>query len=74
MVAVLIYGLVMFPNIHLTNFVDCTAMHLFMGRNMIPTLLADTYYAIHSKYGSEGTIEGCFPLLYKWFMSHMPVS
>ncbi|XP_058760779.1 uncharacterized protein LOC131634139 [Vicia villosa] len=70
--AVMIYGLVLFPNI--PNFVDLTAICLFMDQNPVPTLLADTYYAIHSKYGKKGSVGGCLPLLYKWFTSHLPKS
>lgn len=72
-VAALIYGLVMFPNLQLSNFVDSTAWYLFVEGNPVPTLLADTYYSIHTKHGSDGTIAGYLPILYKWFMSHLPV-
>ncbi|XP_058745900.1 uncharacterized protein LOC131618753 [Vicia villosa] len=70
--AALIYGIVMFPNIH--KFVDLAAICLFMDKNPIPTLLADTYYSIHSRHGKRGAIRGCLPLLYKWFKSHLPAS
>ncbi|XP_058725918.1 uncharacterized protein LOC131597226 [Vicia villosa] len=52
----MIYGLVMFPNI--PNFIDLTAICLFMDQNPVPTLLADTYYAIHSRYGKKGSVGG----------------
>ncbi|XP_058768986.1 uncharacterized protein LOC131642835 [Vicia villosa] len=68
----MIYGLVLFPNI--PNFVDLTAICLFMDENPVPTLLADTYYAIHSRYGAKGAVGGCLPLLYEWFISHLPKS
>src|SRR4051812_41871044 len=70
LLAVMIYGLVMFPNI--PNFVDLTAVCLFMDQNPVPTLLADTYYIIHSRYGKKGSVGGCLPLLYEWFTSHLP--
>jgi len=71
LVAVLIYGLVLFPSV--PNFVDSDAVHIFMGKNPVPTLLADTYYIIHSKYGTKKSINCCLPLLYKWFLSHLPL-
>ncbi|XP_058752890.1 uncharacterized protein LOC131626083 [Vicia villosa] len=70
LLAVMIYGLVLFPNI--PNFVDLTAVCLFMDQNPVPTLLADTYYTIHSRYGKKGSVGGCLPLLYEWFTSHLP--
>ncbi|XP_058764548.1 uncharacterized protein LOC131638006 [Vicia villosa] len=70
LLAVMIYGLVLFPNI--SNFVDLTAVCLFMDQNPVPTLLADTYYTIHSRYGKKGSVGGCLPLLYEWFTSHLP--
>ncbi|XP_058722777.1 uncharacterized protein LOC131594613 [Vicia villosa] len=72
LLAVMIYGLVMFPNI--PNFVDLTAICLFLDQNHVPTLLADTYYAIHSRYGKKGSVRGCLPILYEWFSSHLPKS
>ncbi|XP_058726083.1 uncharacterized protein LOC131597400 [Vicia villosa] len=72
LLAVLIYGIVMFPNIH--KFVDLAAICLFMDKNPVPTLLADTYYSIHSRHGKRGAIQGCLPLLYIWFKSHLPTS
>ncbi|XP_058784092.1 uncharacterized protein LOC131658859 [Vicia villosa] len=72
LLAVLIYGIVMFPNIH--KFVDLAAICLFVDKNPIPTLLADTYYSIHSRYGKGGAIRNCLSLLYTWFKSHLPTS
>ncbi|XP_058741278.1 uncharacterized protein LOC131613645 [Vicia villosa] len=72
LLAVLIYGIVMFPNIH--KFVDLAAICLFVEKNPIPTLLADTYYSVHSRYGKGGAIRNCLPLLYTWFKSHLPTS
>ncbi|KAI5431214.1 hypothetical protein KIW84_035395 [Lathyrus oleraceus] len=44
--AIMIYGIVLFPS--MPNFVDLAAVTIFLGGNLVPTLLADTYYAIHS--------------------------
>ncbi|XP_058769140.1 uncharacterized protein LOC131643006 [Vicia villosa] len=70
LLALMIYGLVLFPNI--PNFVDLTVVCLFMDQNPVPTFLADTYYTIHSRYGKKGSVGGCLPLLYEWFTSHLP--
>ncbi|XP_058741210.1 uncharacterized protein LOC131613569 [Vicia villosa] len=69
--ALLVYGLFLFPNIN--NFVDMNAIKIFMKKNPVPTLLGDTYYSIHlrNSYG-KGMATYCTPLLYKWYISHMP--
>ncbi|RHN58830.1 hypothetical protein MtrunA17_Chr4g0006651 [Medicago truncatula] len=51
--ALLIYGLVLFPN--LDDFVDMNAIEIFHSKNPVPTLLADTYHAIHDR-----TLKGQF--------------
>ncbi|KAK2382937.1 hypothetical protein QL285_070443 [Trifolium repens] len=69
--ALLIYGLVLFPNID--NFVDINTIQIFLTKNPVPTLLADTYHSIHDRTSvGRGTIFCCTPLLYKWFISHLP--
>ncbi|KAI5404770.1 hypothetical protein KIW84_051795 [Lathyrus oleraceus] len=70
--AVMIYGIVLFPS--MPNFVDYAAVIIFLGGNPVPTLLADTYYVIHSRHGKGGAIRCCLPLLLRWFMSLLPVS
>ncbi|XP_050909338.1 uncharacterized protein LOC127123126 [Lathyrus oleraceus] len=69
----LIYGIVLFPNID--DFMDVNAIRIFLISNPVPTLLGDTYHSIHhrNKKGG-GTILCCAPLLYKWFISHLPRS
>ena len=65
--ALLIYGLVLFPNIQ--NFVDVNALRIFMIGNPVPTLLGDTYHSIHHRTLIEGgLVNCCAPLLYRWFM------
>jgi hypothetical protein len=62
--ALLIYGLIIFP--HLDNFVDMNANMIFRSKNPVPTLLADTYRAIHARSGKgRGYIYCCVPLLYR---------
>ncbi|CAL5211354.1 unnamed protein product [Lathyrus oleraceus] len=67
----LIYGLVLFPNID--KFVDVNAIRIFSALNPVPTLLGDTYFSLHMRNAKGGgAIVCCFPLLYKWFISHLP--
>ena len=66
-------GSILFPN--LDNFVDMNAIEIFHSRNPVPTLLADTYHAIHDRtLKGRGFILCCIPLLYRWFISHLPSS
>ena len=48
----LIYGLVLFPNID--NFVDVNAIRIFSLLNPIPTLLGDTYFSLHMRNANGG--------------------
>ncbi|XP_050890851.1 uncharacterized protein LOC127096309 [Lathyrus oleraceus] len=69
--ALLIHGIVLFLNME--EFVDLAAIHIFLTHNPIPTLLADTYYSIHVRtQKKKGIIVCCTPLLYRWFISHLP--
>lgn len=43
--ALLIYGIVLFQNID--DFIDITTIRLFLLKNHVPTLLADVYHSIH---------------------------
>ena len=67
----LIYGLALFPNID--GFVDVNAIRLFLIGNPVPTLLGDMYFLLHLRNSKGGgTIVCCIPLLYKWFILHLP--
>ncbi|KAI5436001.1 hypothetical protein KIW84_022435 [Lathyrus oleraceus] len=67
----LIYGLVLFPNID--KFVDVNAIRIFSALNPVPTLLGYTYFSLHLRNAKGGgATVCCFPLLYKWFISHLP--
>ncbi|KAI5391402.1 hypothetical protein KIW84_076271 [Lathyrus oleraceus] len=67
----LIYGLALFPNID--GFVDVNAIRIFLIGNPVPTLLGDMYFSLHLRNSKDGgTIVCCVPLLYKWFISHLP--
>ncbi|KAI5385663.1 hypothetical protein KIW84_072317 [Lathyrus oleraceus] len=70
--AVMIYGVILFPS--MPSFVDLAAITIFIGGNPMPTLLADTYYAIHNRHGKCGAIRCCLPLLLKWFLSFLPTN
>ena len=48
----LIYGLVLFPNID--NFVDVNAIRIFSSLNLVPTLLGDTYFSLHMRNAKGG--------------------
>lgn len=67
----LIYGIVLFPNME--DFMDITSIQIFLAKNLVPTLLADTYYSIHVRTPKKkGTIVWRVSLLYRWFISHLP--
>ncbi|XP_050878157.1 uncharacterized protein LOC127081975 [Lathyrus oleraceus] len=69
--ALLIHGIVLFPNVE--KFVDQVAIEVFLSGNPVPFLLADVYYALHARHEKRGgVLLCCDPLLYTWFMQHMP--
>ncbi|XP_050889532.1 uncharacterized protein LOC127094797 [Lathyrus oleraceus] len=60
--ALLIYGIVLFPNIE--DFMDLAVIHIFLTKNLVPTFLANTYYSIHVRtQKKKGTVICCIPLL-----------
>ena len=69
LMAAMIYGFVLF--LVSENLVHVSALYVFMNNNPIPTLLADTYYTIHSPHGKKGEVMCCAIVFYKWLMSHM---
>ncbi|XP_058745936.1 uncharacterized protein LOC131618795 [Vicia villosa] len=72
LLAIMIYGIVLFPSRE--NFMSLAAICVFMNKNPVPTLLADAYFSIHSRHKKGGYVVGsCLPLLYQWFMLHLPV-
>ncbi|KAI5421777.1 hypothetical protein KIW84_045276 [Lathyrus oleraceus] len=67
----LVYGLTLFPNID--DFIDVNVIRTFLIGNHVPTLLGDMYLSLHLRNSKGGgTIVCCVPLLYKWFISHLP--
>ncbi|XP_050919736.1 uncharacterized protein LOC127137308 [Lathyrus oleraceus] len=70
-IALAIYDVVLFPN--MDGFVDITAICVFRTGNPVPTLLVDVYYYISHRYtNKKGLIACCAPLLYQWFLEHLP--
>ena len=54
---------------------DAIAIRIFLIRNPVPMLLGDTYYSIHlQNFYHGGMVICCMPLLYQWFISHLPRS
>ncbi|KAI5447441.1 hypothetical protein KIW84_015048 [Lathyrus oleraceus] len=71
--ALLIYGLVLFPNPD--QFVDMNAIKIFLTHNPVPTLLGDILHSLHTRtMKRQGTLMCCIPLLSRWFISHLPQS
>ncbi|XP_058745833.1 uncharacterized protein LOC131618677 [Vicia villosa] len=71
--ALLIYGLVLFPNPD--QFIDVHAIKIFLARNPVPTLLRDILHSLHTRTSKKrGTLMCCIPLLSRWFISHLPRS
>ncbi|XP_050897724.1 uncharacterized protein LOC127104587 [Lathyrus oleraceus] len=69
----MIYGILLFPSFK--DFVDMDAIQVFMTCNSVPTLLGDVYYSIHFRTEKKGGwVCCCAPILYKWFISHLPQS
>ncbi|KAI5440710.1 hypothetical protein KIW84_010256 [Lathyrus oleraceus] len=67
----LIYGLALFPNID--DFVDVNAIRILLIGNLVPTLMGDMYFSLHLRNSKGGgTIVCRIPLLYKWFILHLP--
>ena len=71
--ALLIYGLVLFPN--LDQFIDVNSIKVFLSHNPIPTLFGDILHCFHTRtMKKRGTLLCCIPLLAKWFTLHLPRS
>ena len=71
--ALLIYRLVIFPN--LNQSVDVSAINIFLAHNLVPTLLGDIMHSLHTRsMKKRGNLMCCIPLLYRWFILHLPQS
>ena len=69
--ALLIYGLVLFPNPD--QLIDVNTIKIFLSRNPMPTLLGDILHSLHTRtMRKRGTLMCCIPLLSRWFILHLP--
>jgi hypothetical protein len=60
-----------FPNID--DFFDINAIQIFLSKNPVPTLLADTYHSIHERTPAGCGLIQCYAsLLYRWITSQLP--
>ena len=73
--ALILYGIMIFPSID--NFVDLSAINVCIAykinaENPVTTILADVYGNFNICYESKKKkLSCCFPVLYKWFISHV---
>lgn len=69
--ALLIYGVVLFPN--MDDFIYISIINIFLYKNPVPSLLDDVYYYHHVRHEKKKfMVICCVPLVYTWLMSHMP--
>ena len=69
--ALLIYGMVLFPNPD--QLIDVNAVKIFLSHNPVPTLLGDILHYFHTcTVKRRGTLMCCTPMLTRWFISHLP--
>ena len=69
--ALLIYGLVLFPNPD--QLIDVNAIKIFLTHNHVPTLLGDILHSFHTPtMRKRETLMCCMPLLSRWFIFHLP--
>ena len=72
-VALLVYGMVLFPNPD--QFIDVNTVKIFIYHNPMPTLLGDILHSFHTRtIRKRGILMCCTPLLARWFISHLPRS
>jgi hypothetical protein len=75
MLALLIYGLVLFPTHE--GFIDSAAISIFWvvwkdKQSLVPPLLADTFHTLHTRHQKKnGMLICCLPLLYNWLISYV---
>lgn len=71
--ALLVYGLVIFPTPD--KFVSVHAIKNFLTQNSVPTLLGDILHTLHTiTIKEQGALMCCVPLLARWFILHLPRS
>ena len=71
--ALLIYGLVLFPNPD--QLIIVNVVEIFLARNPVPTLLRDILHSLHTHtMKRRGTLMCCIPMLSRCFILHLPRS
>lgn len=69
----IIYGLFLLPSVN--DFVDISAIKIFLIGNLVLTLLSYVLHLLYLKNSHKGgMIIYCTILLYKWFILHLPRS
>ena len=72
-VALLIYGLVLFPNPD--QLIDVNAVKIFISQNPVPTLLGNILHSFYTRTMRKSSVlMCCTTLLARWFISHLPQS
>lgn len=61
----------MFPNDD--DFIDPPTINVFLAKNLVPALLGNMYYCLHTRHEkSRCVVLCCSPLLYSWILYHIP--
>ena len=60
--AILIYGLVLFPNSD--QLIDVNAINIFLAHNLVPTLLGDILHSLHTRTLNKRELSCVAPLYY----------
>ena len=69
--ALLIYGLVLFPNPN--QLIDVNVVNIFLTRNPVPTLFGYILHSLHTRtMRKRGILMCCIPLLSMWLISQLP--
>ncbi|KAI5419832.1 hypothetical protein KIW84_043838 [Lathyrus oleraceus] len=70
-IALLIYGVVLFPNDD--YYINHSIISMFVSVNPIISLVSGVYYCLHARNEKrKGMVLSCASLLYTWILSHMP--
>ncbi|XP_050877622.1 uncharacterized protein LOC127081408 [Lathyrus oleraceus] len=70
--ALSVYGIMLFADE--PKFVSMSAIHIFLLKNPVPTLLGDFYFSVHNKNEKRRgrLVRCCAPLFHKWLVEHLP--
>ncbi|XP_050919136.1 uncharacterized protein LOC127136642 [Lathyrus oleraceus] len=72
LLALSVYGIMLFADE--PKFMSMSAIHIFLLKNPVPTLLGDFYFSVHNKNEKRRgrLVRCCAPLFHKWLMRHLP--